>query len=280
MAYNTEISRKNPGAFVFLIDQSSSMSASFGKQPDQSKADGVADAINRLLYNLVIKCTKSEGVRHYFDVGVIGYSGEAVGFVLGGELRSEGMVSICEIARAPVRVEERKKRVPDGAGGLVEETAKQPVWFDPVAQGATPMVDALVFAQGALGSWIALHEDAYPPIVFKITDGAATDGDPVPAAAALRRLATTDGKVLLLNCHISEHDAPPILFPSTEEEVPGDQLARQLFEMSSPLPPGILETAQSEGYVVQSGARGFAFNADLVEMIRFLDIGTRPASLE
>ena len=33
----------------------------------RKKADGVADAINRLLQNLVIKCAKEEGVRDYFQ---------------------------------------------------------------------------------------------------------------------------------------------------------------------------------------------------------------------
>ncbi len=35
-----------------------------GQPPSgRTKAQGVADAINRLLQNLVIKCAKSEGVR-------------------------------------------------------------------------------------------------------------------------------------------------------------------------------------------------------------------------
>jgi hypothetical protein len=42
------------------------MTDSFGAGgTGQSKANGVADAINRLLQNLVIKCAKEEGVRDY-----------------------------------------------------------------------------------------------------------------------------------------------------------------------------------------------------------------------
>src|SRR5439155_9755039 len=63
MSYEAEISRSNPSAFLFLIDMSGSMTDPYagGKR----KADGVADAINKLLSNLSIKCTKSEGVRDY-----------------------------------------------------------------------------------------------------------------------------------------------------------------------------------------------------------------------
>jgi hypothetical protein len=41
-------------------------------QTNRKKADALADAINRLLQNLVIRCAKEEGVRDYFYVGVIG----------------------------------------------------------------------------------------------------------------------------------------------------------------------------------------------------------------
>ena len=56
MAYSAEISRANPTCLLFLTDQSSSMAASFGRQPDKRKCDGVAEAINRLLYDLSLKC--------------------------------------------------------------------------------------------------------------------------------------------------------------------------------------------------------------------------------
>ena len=58
-----------------------------------------------------------------------------------------------------------------------------------------------------------------------------------------------------------------------------DEWARKLFALSSPLPDNISASAQAEGYPIGPGARGFAFNADLVELIRFLDIGTRPSNL-
>ena len=77
MPYTAEISRTNPTCFLFLVDQSSSMLEPFGRQPEKQKAEGVSDAINRLLQNLALKCAKSEGIRDYFYVGVIGY-GEGV----------------------------------------------------------------------------------------------------------------------------------------------------------------------------------------------------------
>ena len=55
MAYSAEISRTNPTLFVFVVDQSGSMAEGLPDQPNRKKADAVADAINNLLQNLVIR---------------------------------------------------------------------------------------------------------------------------------------------------------------------------------------------------------------------------------
>src|SRR6266851_62307 len=44
----------------------------------RSKADFVADVLNKTLYTLITTCSKAEGVRSYFDVGVIAYGGKEV----------------------------------------------------------------------------------------------------------------------------------------------------------------------------------------------------------
>jgi hypothetical protein len=70
MAYTAEISRANPTCFLFLLDQSASMQdAIASSELLQKKSEVVADALNRLLSNLAIKCAKEEGVRDYFMSG-------------------------------------------------------------------------------------------------------------------------------------------------------------------------------------------------------------------
>lgn len=284
MAYAAEVSRTNPSCFLFLIDRSSSMSDSFGGAGSgRSKAQGVADAINRLLSNLVIKCTKSEGVRDYYDVGVIGYSQPRedeirVGPAFTSTLAERDLAPISQVANNPARIEERTRKVEDGAGGLIDQTFKFAVWFDPVANGGTPMCEALRYAYQTLQGWVSSHPSSYPPIVINITDGEATDGDPLPECERIKTLATDDGNVLLFNCHISSLAGSPIVYPDSEAGLP-DQYAQLLFRMSSVLPSGLLAAAQAEGFVVGAQARGFVFNADLVDLIRFLDIGTRSSNL-
>ncbi|HZU13809.1 MAG TPA: vWA domain-containing protein [Chloroflexota bacterium] len=278
MPYTAEISRSNPSCLLFLIDRSGSMEDPFGAGDGKSKADGVADAINRLLQNLVIKCAKSEGVRDYYHVGVIGYGGSTVGPAFGGELAGRDLVPISELAEKPERIEERSRKMDDGAGGLVEQSVKFPVWFDAVARGGTPMCEALSQAERLVSGWTAQHPDSFPPIVINITDGESTDGNPTGAADRIRSLQSADGSPLLFNLHLSSQRAAPVEFPSEESGLP-DQHARLLFGMSSPLPDHIRDAARQDGYSVGDGARGFVFNADMVSVIRFLDIGTRPANL-
>jgi hypothetical protein len=274
MAYQADISRSNPGCFLFLLDQSGSMADPFsGANGGHSKADELATIINRLLASLVIRCSKDEGVRDYFDVGVIGYGGNGVSSRL-----PQTLVPIGQLANAPLRIEDRTQKVPDGAGGLVEQTVKFPIWVDPCAEGGTPMSQALAHGKDALQTWVDGHRGGFPPVVFNITDGEATDGDPSTAASALRALGTEDGTALLFNVHLSERRAPAVEFPATDEALP-DDFARRLFGMSSPLPPHLQSAARQEGYAVEDGTRGFVFNADAAAVIQFLDIGTRPANL-
>jgi hypothetical protein len=278
MAYSVEISRANPTCFVFLIDRSTSMQdpIAAGEAPKR-KADAVADALNRLLFELSVKCAKEEGVRDYFHVAVIGY-GAGVGSAYGGALAGRDLVPLSQVADNPLRVEERVKKVPDGAGGLVETSARFPVWVDPLANGGTPMSQALGLAAALVERWVGERPGSFPPIVINLTDGESTDGDPSEPAARLRSLATADGPVLVFNLHVSGGNSTPVVFPAGESGLP-DDFARLLFGMSSPLPPHMRSYAATQGIAVTEGSRGFVFNADITSVVQFLDIGTRATDL-
>jgi hypothetical protein len=279
LPYQAEISRANPSCFLLLIDQSGSMEDPFGKgDPTQPrKADGVADVVNRLLQNMIIRCAKTEGVRDYYYIGAIGYGGQVRrGF--GAGPAEQDLVPISKISSSPIRVEDRTRKTADGAGGIVEEKIKFPIWFDPVANSGTPMCEALSLAEEMCQRWTTAHPSSFPPTVINITDGEATDGDPLPIAEKVKSIAAEDGSTLLFNVHLSSVKSTPIEFPDNEETLP-DKFARLLFAMSSTLPDHIRNAAQQEGYKITENSRGFVFNADMVSLIRFLEIGTRPSQL-
>lgn len=278
MAYETEISRMNPTCFIFLIDQSGSMKDPF-PETNRRKAENVADAVNRLLQNLVIRSSKSEGVRDYFYISVIGY-GANTGPAFQGKLAGKEIVPISEVAMNPARIEERSKKVEDGAGGLVDQTVKFPIWFDPIGDGGTPMCKAMGIAEQILRGWLAHHPDCFPPIVIHITDGESTDGDPTKVMEQLTTLASGDGNVLLFNVHLSSNpNAKVIEFPTSGVELP-DRYAQMLFSTASPLTSYMITIARSDYQLnLEEGAKGFVLNADPILVVTALDIGTRTPTL-
>jgi hypothetical protein len=271
MPYTAEISRANPTCFLFLIDQSESMRERIGGgDVPMAKADAVADAVNRLLSELTIKCAKEEGVRDYFHVGVIGY-GAKVAPAFGGALAGQALVPLSKVAAQPARLEERER--PNG-GGVV----KFPTWFSPVAYGDTPMCSALTFTHDVVGKWLAEHPGSFPPIVLNITDGESTDGNPTGPAEAVRELMSADGNTLLFNLHVSSDLSDPIVFPNGDRNLP-DDYARMLFRASSVLPDSMRGAANEQGLALAEDARGFVFNADISAIVQFLHVGTQVLGL-
>ncbi len=277
MTYSAEISRVNPTCFIFLLDQSTSMNDAIGGEVPQRKAEVVADAVNRLLTELSVKCAKEEGVRDYFHVAVVGY-GQAVGSAFTGSLAGRDLVPLSEVADNPARVEERTKKVPDGAGGLVDTAVSFPVWFDPTANGGTPMCRAMGYARSLVEKWLAEHPGCFPPIVLNLTDGQSTDGDPSTEASTIQAQASADGAAILFNLHVSEAGASAVTFPDSDTALP-DSFSRALFAMSSLLPPHMRSYANEQGFRTSDATRGFVYNADIASVVQFLDIGTRATDL-
>jgi hypothetical protein len=281
MPYTREFSRENKGCFLFLLDQSYSMVDSLGGGT-QRKCDELVAAINGWLNNMVIESTKGDGVRHYMDVGIIGYRTDQqenpiIGPAFTGALEGKNLVPITEIA-ANARIEQRTMLMPDiETGENVEVPTEVPVWIGPVTEGGTPMCHTLFQAHEILQGWIAEHPRSFPPVVIHITDGETTDGgDPVPYSEAIMSLATEDGNVLMFNCHLSMTAADPCIFPSSDELLP-DEFSRLLFHMSSVIPEAMVDRAVKEGFSMQPRARGMVFNADMITLLKFLEFGTKAA---
>jgi hypothetical protein len=279
MPYEAEISRANPTAFFFVLDQSGSMMETIAGG-NNAKSAMLATVVNRILNDLVIRCTKGEDVANYFEIGLIGYGNDAlgasgVGAVFGGALAGRDVVPIATLADHPIRIEKRKKKVDDGTGVLIDMDVEFPVWLEPIASSNTPMREAMSYTFQLVADWVTQHPNSFPPIVIHVTDGAPTDGDPRQQAEALRGLSTQDGNVLVFNLHLSAAGGSAILFPSGSQALP-DDYARLLFDMSSEMPTKWMAlAADSIGMKIQPKARTFVFNADLTAMVRFLEIGTR-----
>lgn len=135
------------------------------------------------------------------------------------------------------------------------------------------MSSAMDTAGRIVAGWVKANPASFPPIIINVSDGAATDGDPSVWAQRLTSLATEDGPALLFNVNISALGGAPLFFPG-DPAVLTDTYARQMFDISSPLPGFMAELAGMQGHAVTAGARGFVFNADISSVANFLQIGT------
>ncbi len=278
MPYTQEISRATPGYLVILLDQSFSMSYPFGSGAG-SKASECATAVNRVLREIVLACTDGEEIKNSCDVSVLGY-GQIKAPVVNAfaeALAAKPAVTIQELTEHCLRVETVKRKVADGAGGLVEIDDQFPIWIESASVGETPMAEAFEMAATLVSEWIEAHPSSFPPIVINITDGEANSLPMAKGAAeALTQLETKDGKTLLINAHISEGGESEIILPSTPEKLPqGDHYARFLFELSSELPPLMLERAAAAGWNPSARAKGLVYKAKLETLIQLLEIGTK-----
>jgi hypothetical protein len=280
--YDAEINRKNPSAFLIMIDQSGSMG--FAKQEYKGKMQTyawiVSDMINGLLNELIGRCTKSEGVRNYFDVCVMGYGGkssEEANILWEGNLAGKDWVSISELKENASY--ETKKEVKMIRGKRKEAVVDVPYWFRPVANWKTPMGDAFEQAYDLLKEWIIEHENSYPPVLINITDGMQSDFSDdqlLDSAQKIQALNTRDGNVLVLNCHISNTGDNEVIFPLTKDELPSNRYSRLLYDMSSVMPEAFNEgisKLRGDGDVL-SNYRGMSFNTGIDALFNFIDIGT------
>jgi hypothetical protein len=261
MTYGQRIDRRHPGCMIFLLDQSGSMAEPMGGQPSVSKAQALATAINDLLHSIVRRCVKDleSPPRHYYDLGIIGYSDEAMP-LFGGPLEGRYLASVAEVAEVAETVQ--------GIDGT-----EHPVWIPPVANNRTAMCAALDLAGQVAHGWIGLHGNSFPPIVFNISDGKATDGEPRDWAQRLRGLKTDDGDLLLFNIHLSATTQQPVIFPA-DAKVLDDDYSKRMFGLSSPLPDFMRRHAKERRIPVDPGARGFVCNGDMSTLIHALTVGT------
>ena len=279
--YTAQITRNTPTAFIFMIDQSISMSRKIKFKNDYiTLAEAVSRIVNAQIYDLVLRCIKLNDIRHYYDIAVIGYGDDAK-YAWNGTLAGRDFVSPEELKNNPfkeiiVKEEKRTKK------GVSLKEIKKVQWVEPIAAGKyTRAHKAFKMAKDLLDKWMEEHheKDCYPPTIINITDG-AFNGIPNPRevntqlANELKALYTNDGNVLLWNIHITPDSQDQILLPVSKTELKGDK-AEWLYDMSSLLPSRYnLPIGDLRGDAENTRHVAMATNTDLSTLIQLMDIGT------
>ena len=269
MNYTQSITRRHRTAFVLAIDQSGSMVEELefrGRRT--SKAAAVAEVANSLLSELLLRATREGEVRDYYDIAVVGYSGEGVHSLLSADETFVPVSALRNAVRNTRRVSV-ERRLPDGQPAFNEVTVSE--WIAPAASGQTPMYEALLYVHDLVEAWCRRpeHRESFPPLVFNITDGEASDSD----EEALAQIA---GRILAAG-----DAAKGRIFLTDGETAYNNRYARLLYDISSPMPPLFDDAIRSlRGDEARGPFRGMCYNASITELLSVLNVGSISVNLQ
>lgn len=284
--YSQEITRRHRAAIVIAIDQSSSMGGYFAIDNHKiSKADAVSMVTGRLIDELIMRSHRDNGYRYYYDIALLGYSGKRVYSLIGEEN---------DLALYPITVLATRK-VPRIQYLLTHATMSREttqlnedvsMWVAPKSEGDTPMYKMINSVTDLVSEWCAKEEnrDSFPPLVFNITDGEASDADYDMlrrAAIRLRETGTTDGNTLFVNIHISSNTQhTPLIFPSINEIPLSVQYAHLLMDMSSVMPEQLYSyISLCHSNFAQPPYFAMSYNTSIAELVAILNIGSRSVTM-
>ena len=278
--YKQEITRRHRTAFVIAIDQSQSMLDEVvfnGRKV--SKATAVAEVTDNIINELILRAGREDGVRDYYDIALLGYSGEEVYPLLDP---ARDFIPISEFCKyAPISSEVSVERVlPDGRKNIHKEEVRH--WIAPRAEGDTPMYEAMLYIRDIVSAWCAKPQnaDSFPPVIFNITDGECSDCNErelLNVTEQIRNISTSDGNTLLINIHLaSGNGTKSAIFPSDDEIDADNRGLKLLAECSSIMPEAFNELIRSHrGGLAIPPFRGISYNASITELITMLNIGSR-----
>ena len=135
-------------------------------------AEAVKRIVNHQINELVLRCIKSNEVRHYYDIAVIGYA-QNVYSGWNGTLTGRDFVSPEELKNNPFKKiitrEEKRTRK-----GIVVKEVEKVQWLEARHDGSwTHVHKAFGRAKELLDEWMKKYhdKDCYPPTIINITDG-------------------------------------------------------------------------------------------------------------
>lgn len=269
-------SSATPGYIIFLVDQSGSMNETYAE--GKTRSEFTALVINRTINELINTNMDGEKVKDRVFISMIGYGGSSSLAV--DDIRSDYLSSFAD---NPLRMEQLKKKVSDGAGGLIEIDEQMPIFIEPTANGLTPMADAFSFTKELIEGWLQKKPDNPAPIIINISDGLPYTGDSIDTAMNnaisvskdIMNINSADGNPLIFNCHLGEGQTHS--FNEKESELSDDQ-AKFLFKVSSKVPESYKQAAVKQDFKALPESRGFVSNADPELFIQFINFGSSGGS--
>lgn len=273
-SHNKQWSSATPGLLIFLIDQSGSMLLPF-KDSSDSRTVFATRVVNRVIDSIIQKNYNGDHAKDRCFIVAIGYS-------VGAKELCSGFLS--DLDNSPKRMETVKKKISDGAGGLVEIDKTMPIWVEPIDKdGWTDMTAAFKMAKQIIEEWVKDKPESPAPVIINVSDGipyynnkgtAECAQETASIAQEIMDIKTSDGNVLIFNAEIGEGKTQIILPNQMEEVKSGGEGAQFLYEISSVIPDGYQAAAIKNGLELKDGSKGAVFAADAENLIKLIDFGS------
>jgi hypothetical protein len=232
-----------------------------------------------MIDELVVRATRGDRVRNYYDIAVLGYSRGCVESLLPGE--GEGFIAVdrlAELMPAPTTVYIEQH---DRDGSIINAPITLHEWIAPRAAGSTPMLEALATVHKLVEEWCSNLDNrhSFPPMVFHITDGSCSNTERevlIEIASHIKLTHTEDGNTLLFNIHLStDVDAKQHIFPSNRSFKTTDRDRELLFMMSSIVPKHLEDSVAFLLNLKRRGPyRGMMSNYSPGDLISIINTGT------
>ena len=248
---------------------------------EMSKIEAATIIVNHFIDELLARATRHNRVRNYYDIGVIGYSGDDAISLLGDDDRVLQEITRLADSQPQPKTIHLNQRYPDGTLQSVPFNIHP--WIEPTAAGASPMYNALIMAKIILKEWCndPQNNSSHPPIIFHITDGVANDADDFDMGAIsdeIKNISKHNGNVMLFNVYLAtvgEGDESEEIYPCELTFASGDRNCEFLYNISSQL-PSEFETNVSQFLEANSIGpyRAVAFNISPISLLSIISIGT------
>jgi len=286
--YTQRFTRKYPGLFIILLDQSLSMNETIAGQKN-SKAEVATTALNTIIHEMInfarFEETGDYVRKKYAYLSILGYNNTVYPLLY----NTDAPTSIPYLAEHPAGFVRsvRKYEVSPGNFRTIQE--KKPFWIEPKAYGNTQMALAFMRAKEIALDWLnsaaepnqAERKKCFPPVIINITDAKHNgEGDHVGVSLQIQTHGTEQGNILIFNCHFTEQMTQPCIFPGDIKEVENLDsygLATNMFQMSSIMPQILKDDATNlmpRGQQLHKTARCLVYNANPDILIKFLRWGT------
>lgn len=239
MSHKQAITSTHRTLFVIAIDQSGSMQEHITAQDYIfTKSQIAAITASALIDELYYKAKRYEGIRNYYDIAVLGYSGYDIVPLLHPTFFTVP-ISMLDYKNVPRLKIPTIYRSSEGRPLIIDERISQ--WVTPKAGGFTSTIEMLDAVTDLVDRWCSAspNRDSFPPTVFNISDGnldLSYRNTLLSKADKLKRTGTTDGNTMLFNIHIASNIDDPQLFCPSLSDIPADHPALPLAPLSSELP--------------------------------------------